>query len=365
MQYRLTKRGFGSCIGFWALALACCTTAAAKQYVPLVASLAPKDFVTVSDESPQPEAEAQAPDSPWSPAPAPQPTANESIWSSVGPKPNANGNLWSTLDGGYRPPAPMANRWFPGGKGAPGDNSTPGCFSLPRCQPAPFSTWYVRAEYFHTLSRFHSFNYDNEAGPLYTLGYTRTWGDMRVRFEVFGGDVTNHGWAIDNTNKPLFTYTGRTVYYGGRFEYDFFCNLRNHPNVQLVWGLGIRVWDRQIGSSLTNGVLIQGLNETWFTFYPYIGFESRRDLSKAWEFYGRTRIGVLAWNIDDVTTSPSSVLYPRPGVTALLEEGVRVGSWLMTGYVETFGWARSGSHDGFVSPATTQVLAGVKAGFTY
>ncbi len=107
------------------------------------------------------------------------------------------------------------------------------------------------------------------------------------------------------------------------------------------------------------------MNETWFTFYPYIGFESRRDLSKAWEFYGRTRIGVLAWNIDDVTTSPSVVLYPRPGVTALLEEGVRIDNWLVTGYVETFGWARSGVHDNFVSPATTQVLAGVKAGFNY
>ena len=116
---------------------------------------------------------------------------------------------------------------------------------------------------------------------------------------------------------------------------------------------------------MIGSTFVQGYSETWFTFYPYIGFETRRDPTKAWEFYGRTRIGVTAWNFNYASLGPGDMLYPRPGVTALLEEGIRNGNFTVTGWAEIFGWSRSGVHDGYLQPQSTMLTIGVKAGYLY
>ena len=227
------------------------------------------------------------------------------------------------------------------------------------------SSWYTRVDYFHWNERYHSNNIADESGPLYTLGYTRTGGDMRFRAEIFGGVATYRGFG-EESNGTFLPVNGQTTYFGGRGEIDFFCNMRNHPCTLFFFGLGVRCWDRQLPSATVNGINFQGYTETWFTFYPYVGLETRYDPAKLWQFYGRTRIGVTAWNFNDAAAGGGR----RNALSASRREralGRRraLNQWLITGYLETFGWARSGSHDGYLQPQSTMITVGVKAGWIY
>ena len=87
---------------------------------------------------------------------------------------------------------------------------------------------------------YHAHNLLDESGPLFTLGYTRSWGDQRIRAEFFGGVVQYTGGAqfSNGTTVPL---SNHTAYYGGRAEWDLFCNPANHPRIQIFIGLGTRV----------------------------------------------------------------------------------------------------------------------------
>ena len=351
--------------------------------VPLVASLKSRNFITISDPHPVTDPAAAADDT--STAGAGTATITDGPTMPAADSDMSFGPVGVQAPGGG-PPLPSVIRqptlvpqqqsppWLaaPGGYQAeslppPSAAGPRGCwtpqapFKTSRYLPPPVSTWYTRVDYFHWTERYHARNLLDEQGPLFTLGYTHQWGDMRVRAEIFGGDVQYTG-AAQYPNGTTIPLTNRTIYYGGRAEYDFFCNLRNHPWIQLFFGLGIRCWDRDLPNSNAGGVPVQGYNETWFTFYPYIGFETRRDPTRAWEFYGRARIGVLAWNFN---YAGGDMLYPRPGVTALLEEGVRIRNFTLTGWAETFGWARSGVHDGYLQPNSTMLTVGVKAGWTY
>jgi hypothetical protein len=227
------------------------------------------------------------------------------------------------------------------------------------------STWYTRIEYFRWNEQIDGEDFVNESGPLYTIGYTLFNDDHRVRAEFFGSRVNYAGGAQfpDGTIIPLNSITD---YYGGRAEIDFFALSRYHPNLQYFLGIGLRVWNRHLPSlTLPSGVFVQGYDETYLTLYPYFGIETRHDPSRVWEFYGRMRIGLTAFTYEYVTFGSGTGLYPRVGVTALLEEGVRYGNWTVTGYMEIFGFAASGVTNQMYQPTSTLGTLGVKAGFSY
>jgi len=258
--------------------------------------------------------------------------------------------FWASVDRGYQALKP---------KGYPGWG--PGALFQPT-----ESTWYTRVDYYHWSERYQRANIEDEIGALPTLGYTRTGGEQRFRAEIFGGTVQYQGAALLN-NGTVVASSERIYYYGGRVEYDLFFNCPNHPNCLWFIGIGTRVWNRNLPNFTINpgNLLIEGLNQTWVTLYPYIGVETRHDPSRPVEFYGRMRVGLTAFTYMYENFPAGNGVYPLPGATALLEEGVRYHDFTLTGYAEVFGWAQSHISGGYFSETSTLLTIGAKAGYSF
>ncbi len=386
MKQRLAKWRTRSLAALCGLTLAACAQAYEPPEVPLMASLKSRNFITISDPHPVadpaaaaadmnttgagtatitdgptvPDAASDAPFGPLGlqapgggpPLPSfiPQPTLSPQQQQQQPPPP------WLAATGGYQseslPPPNQA--------GATGCWTPQGCFKPSRYLPPPVSTWYTRVDYFHWTERYHARNLLDEQGPLFTLGYTHQWGDMRVRAEVFGGDVQYTG-AAQYSNGTTIPLTNRTIYYGGRAEYDWFCNLRTIPgsNCSSGWAsaAGIAICPTPTPAESRSRVTTKPGSRSIPISVSKLAATRRGPGS-----FTAARIGVLAWNFN---YAGGDMLYPRPGVTALLEEGVRVRNFTVTGWAETFGWARSGVHNGYLQPNSTMLTVGVKAGWIY
>jgi hypothetical protein len=277
---------------------------------------------------------------------------------STAPPQSPSQTFWSSVNRGYQTITPWAPKEYPG---------FPGWGPAVPFQPTE-SAFYTRLDYFHWSERFHGSTILDERGPLYTVGYTRTGGEQRLRVELFAGVEQYQGETFGGGQ--TYQANNRATYYGGRIEYDLFFNLPNHPNGLLFLGLGTRVWHRGIpNATLPGNITALGYNDTWVTVYPYLGLETRHDPTKTLEFYGRMRVGVTAYthNHHIVNDDPqdSAGLAPQIGATALLEEGVRYHNFTVTGWAEVFGFSRSDVNNGQLQPVSTLLTLGVKAGYSF
>ena len=227
------------------------------------------------------------------------------------------------------------------------------------------SAWSGRIDYFHWNERLDGRDFVNEDGPLVTLSYVRRVGPERFRAELFGGSV-GYGAEIeyrDGTTEPLSSHTN---YMGLRGEYDLVYDPDWWPVASLLAGVGTRFWFRDLPDTTTaSGERIWGYQETWWTVFPYVGLETRGapdacDL----EFFGSARIGATAITYEHVSWDDVT-LYPKMGVMARLELGLRGPRLFLSGYFEAMTWGESDVVRDCWQPRSAMITVGLRSGFRF
>ena len=130
-------------------------------------------------------------------------------------------------------------------------------------------------------------------------------------------------------------------------------------------GVGTRFWIRNLPDAQDSaGDFVRGYQETWWTFYPYVGIETRRTIKNSVEAYGRGRVGLIAVTYEHLTWREAT-LFPGPGVTAQGELGIRGPRAFLSGYFELMTFAQSGVARGLLQPDSLMLTVGLKAGFSF
>ncbi len=223
---------------------------------------------------------------------------------------------------------------------------------------------YVRFDYFHWNEQIGGVDFVNENGLLSTLGYVHRYGNERVRGELFGGQVGYDGGVQydDGSYEPLQSHTN---YIGFRGELEFLFEPDWAPAVTFFSGIGSRFWFRNLPDDIApSGTFVTGYEETWWSIYPYIGIEKRRDLDDGLEFYGSGRFGLTPFTYQHVSLD-DTILYPRLGVTGQLEGGIRGQHAMLGGYFDATTWHQSAVVRGSLQPNSKMLLLGLKTGFTF
>jgi hypothetical protein len=236
------------------------------------------------------------------------------------------------------------------------------------------STWYFRQEAFYWNERLDGHDFVNEYGPLSTLGYARRNRHERFRFELFGGTVAYDGGAQywDGSYEPYHQSNG-TNYLGLRGEYELLIEPACCPRVRAFAGVGTRFWIRDLRDAVTpSGNFVGGYQETWWTFYPYLGLETRDSEEPGWKFFGSMRFGLtpltyqyVAFPVPDPTFAVNTALYPRCGLTGQLELGVRFQKCSVSAYIETMTWGESAESRNSLQPESRMLTLGGKLAYTF
>ena len=290
--------------------------------------------------------------------------ASSPIWSPGGP-----------ANTGPPPPGGVGVGGFPA---AAPTQVSPSAPVVTEIEKMALCSWYTRVDYFHWNERTGGSDFVNENGTLFTLGYTRQIGIERFRAELFGGDV--HYQGFDQTDTTLIPLTSNTGYLGLRGEYEMVLA----PAVwdgrfALLLGVGSRFWIRDLHDGTDDqGNPVSGYQETWWTIYPYLGLETHRHLSDELDLYSESRIGTTALTYQFATTAygwadptTQSVfiaqrpLWPRPGVFANVEIGLRGPRFFIAGRAEVMSWAQSSDVQGSDQPNSVMFTAGGRLGFMF
>jgi len=307
------------------------------------------------------------------------------------PMPSAPGLPVGTMPMGTTPMGSPV--WSPNGPASP-SNSAPGAtnagaWSFPTAAQtqvyspataAPVieklaqSSWYTRVEYFHWNERIGSVNFVNENGAIFTLGYSRQIGIERFRAELFGGDM--HYNSYDDTG--LENMASNTGYLGLRGEYEMVLSPAAwEGRVAFLLGLGSRFWIRDLHDGADNqGNPVCGYQETWWTMYPYLGMETHQRLGAELDFYSESRIGMTALTYEFASTTSvvqdltdpfiaERPLWPKLGVFANVEIGLRGPRFFVAGRAEVMSWGESAWGLYSYQPQSLMVTAGGRLGFMF
>jgi hypothetical protein len=255
----------------------------------------------------------------------------------------------------------------PGGI-APADRPT-----LPPVAPSPAppdrpveSTWYYRLESFYWNERSGGVDFVNEAGPISALGYLHRYGQERVRFELFGGTVSYDGAAEfrDGTSEAYHQAFG-TNYLGLRGEYDLLIEPAAWSKARLVLGVGTRFWIRDLRDAVTpSGAPVDGYQETWWTFYPYVGLETKESDESGPKLFGSARFGVTPLTFQRATFFDTNV-YPKCGVTGQARLGMTYRRFTADAYLEAMTWGASADVRGTFQPASRMLTVGGELGYSF
>ena len=236
--------------------------------------------------------------------------------------------------------------------------------------PAPTHAWfkestiYTRIDYFHWNERLGNADFVNEDGAFWTLGYERRFDRERFRVELFDSTLNYRADVVDNIGnvEPLDSITN---YLGMRAELEVLFEPELTPNATFFIGMGTRFWVRDLPDDFTDsGLFVPGYQETWWTFYPYIGLERRRKLTSAWEFFGMGRIGFTAITLERISDF-DIVLYPEPGVTGQLEAGLRGRHLFVSAFSEAMSWRQSPPSRGALQPSSSFASIGLRTGCSF
>ena len=142
------------------------------------------------------------------------------------------------------------------------------------------------------------------------------------------------------------------------------------PDNRFVLGLGSRFWYRQLPSGTdTSGDPIIGYEETWWTIYPYLGWEGRHEISMETEWFASLRLGLTAFTHEEVSYFDVS-LRPQPGITGQADVGVRGRHYSLAVHFEAMTWAQSsyvqdGWGDVICQPDSQMYTVGLTGGCHY
>ena len=201
------------------------------------------------------------------------------------------------------------------------------------------STWYFRQDAFFWNERLDGRDFVNEYGPLSTLGYSHRNRFERFRVELFGGTVAYDGGAqFDDGSYEPYHQSNGTNYFGVRGEYDLLIEPACWSRVRAFVGIGTRFWMRDLQDAITpSGSPVSGYEENWWTFYPYIGLETKESDEPGWKFFGSARFGVTPLTIERINDFETT-LHPKCGLTAQMEVGIRFQRLAGSACVETMTW---------------------------
>ena len=251
----------------------------------------------------------------------------------------------------------------------------PPAAAVPQIVPPAQASWYTRIEYFHWNERISGTNFVNEDGSLFTLGYARQFGIERFRAELFGGDVHYDGY--DQTGTAAMA--SNTGYLGLRGEYEIvLAPAAWQGRVALLAGLGTRFWIRDLhDGSDDQGNQVLGYQETWWTIYPYLGLETHLPTGADMVWYSESRIGTTALTYQFATTGSvvsdgqgdlwfaERPLWPRPGVFANMEIGLRGPQFFIAARAEVMTWAPSSVVQDAYQPNSVMFTVGGRLGFMF
>ncbi len=284
-----------------------------------------------------------------------------------------------------QPPSPYSAAWPPAGQDAPRTFNPPRPdWAAPPQQPPVVatlpaaatverpieSTWYFRQEAFYWNERSDGRDFCNEYGPLSTLGYLHRNGCERFRFELFGGTMAYDGGAqyYDANNNLIYEpyhASNGTNYLGVRGEYDLLIEPACWERFRLLVGVGTRFWIRDLHDAVTpSGDQVFGYQEDWWTFYPYIGLETKESQEPGWQFFGAARFGLTPLTYQ-YASGFDTALYPKCGVTGKMELGVRVSHFSASAYLEAMTWAESAPNEDAFQPASRMLTVGGQLGYTF
>jgi len=319
---------------------------------------------TTATEPPNPYQSA------WPPANS---TIQGNTFSAAGPTTTSNGGILSTG------PVAAGTSTYQAGHAswlAPADQTAPVIAEQPPRIPADSFTespWYFKQDAFYWNERVDGANFVKEYGPLSTLGYSHRHGIERYRLEIFGGTVAYDGGAQfnDGTTEPYHDSNG-TNYLGVRGEYDMLIEPASWSKFRMFIGVGTRFWVRDLQDTvLPSGDFVAGYQETWWTIYPYFGFETKESLEPGPHFFCSGRIGATPFTyqysdyFDPDTQLNGTVLYPRCGITGQAELGVRFQRFSLSACFECMTWGESAVVRDSSQPNSTMVTVGAKLGYTF
>lgn len=237
------------------------------------------------------------------------------------------------------------------------------------------SSWYVRADYYYWDEHDPVLgDLDTETGVLTTVGYQHRSGAERFRLEFFGGSVNysgNNQYPNPDGSVTLVPMSATTNLIGTRLEYELLFDPDLLPSLSFFVGAGTRFWVRSLRDSTdSQGTYSEGYDETWWTFYPYIGLETRRRPNVDFEWYFSSRIGFTAFTYQYVDSnqynySEGWVQYPQAGLTGSIELGLRGRNLNAAVYFEGMRWEASPEYRGTLQPQSTMLLLGVRGGLTF
>ena len=277
------------------------------------------------------------------------------------------------------PPSPYESAWPPPGQDVRAFNAgrqdwttAPEHPAVVSVVPAPASierliesSWYFRQEAFYWNERSDGTTFVNERGPLSTLGYVHRCGIERFRFEVFGGSMDYDGGAQgDGTYEPYHQSFG-TNYLGVRGEYDLLIEPASWSRMRAIIGVGTRFWIRDLHDSVTpSGDWVDGYQEDWWSFYPYVGLETKESDEPGPKLFGSARFGLTPLTYQYVSYFDTA-LYPKCGVTAQAELGVRFQKFAVSAYLEVMTWGESAVVRDIDQPDSRMFTFGGKLSYTF
>ena len=117
----------------------------------------------------------------------------------------------------------------------------------------------------------------------------------------------------------------------------------------------MRAWERGSGSGTSPPTTqVAGYQETWWTFYPYVGLETKDSDDPGLKFFGSVRFGVTPLTYQYATYFDTTA-WPRCGITGQLEAGVRYQRFSLSAFVEVMTWGASAAvEDAYGDPPTFQ-----------
>jgi len=181
-------------------------------------------------------------------------------------------------------------------------------------------------------------------------------GQERFRLEAFGGRMNYAGCDYDldsGITTPLDTCTN---YLGCAAEYEYVVQPRWWSAGNFLLGLGSRLWVRDIQFGVdADGYGIPGYQETWWTFYPYVGIETKQPVGR-FELYTSGRIGVTPFGYNQASNNDLPV-YPRTGLMAEVEIGLRNDRLSAAMHFEALTWSASGEVTEYYDPNLQQWVA--------
>ena len=287
-------------------------------------------------------------------------TTYNSAWPPPGQDARSFGNPYATATTGV--PAPYVASSTP--------SESVSAASIPMITAGPpekisQSTLYFREDAFFWHEQIGDSSV-NESGALSTLGYMHRSGIERWRMELFGGSMNYDGFAQydDGSMEPYWQSEG-TNYLGVRGEYELLIEPSCCDFLRFYIGFGTRFWVRDLKDAITpSGNYVTGYQECWWTFYPYIGLETRESSEPGAHFYASARIGITPLTYQNISYY-GLALYPRCGVTAQAEIGVRFEKFLIALSIETMTWGESPVVRDSYQPESSMLTVGGKIAYTF